>query len=579
MMKVFKNNWGLLLVGGYFVFALLYIMLRGEDIIVTVHDNLDAWQGQYAAIKSGNLIFGEGEMPFLHGMDRDYFPSELKVYSWPYLLFNGFYAMVINYFLHIVLSVGGMIWVAKNILNPERYITNKNLFIVVGFLYGIIPVCPIWYVAVSVIPFTFAEMYRVYKYNYKIDIVFLFLLPFFSELAHFGIFICAWILILLVFYLIRNKCLKFHLFMALLSSSAGYMISEYRMFRLMFLKNAVTLRDSMGDYDQPFRIIFQEMKQEFLYSDYYVDALQRYLILPLCIIYISYIIVVALKEKNIKFIIMNRVVQIVLFILINCVIYGLHDCKPFTDLLYRIFPVLNVVNFARIVRFNAFGWYLIFGILLLKFFKYGYSKLSYFCISMSLIIIILTPSDYNLIRDNISREYSELRGIPHEDIVGLSFSDFFSTDLFSEIKKDIGYNGEWVVAFGMHPSILSYNGFATLDGYHSWYSDEYRAKFRELIAPDFETDIVHRDYFDFWAGRAYIYSDEIDESPVANMNINEANLKIDKSVFKELEGKFILSRVSIKNSDDLDLHLRGIYANDESPYTIYAYEMVYDKTL
>ena len=29
---------------------------------------------------------------------------------------------------------------------------------------------------------------------------------------------------------------------------------------------------------------------------------------------------------------------------------------------------------------------------------------------------------------------------------------------FSEIKKQIGYNGEWSVAFGMHPAVIEYNG-------------------------------------------------------------------------------------------------------------------------
>ena len=67
MKKKFKDNWSLSFVGIFLLTVGLYILYRGEDIIVTVHDNLDAWQGQYAAIKSANLIFGEGKVPFLHG--------------------------------------------------------------------------------------------------------------------------------------------------------------------------------------------------------------------------------------------------------------------------------------------------------------------------------------------------------------------------------------------------------------------------------------------------------------------------------------------------------------------------------
>lgn len=575
MVKSIKKNWSLCFIVFYLLLVILYILFRGEDIIVTVHDNLDAWQGQYAAIKSGHLIFGKGSMPFMHGMDRDYFPSELKVYSWSYLLFDGFYAMVINYYLRVLLSIGGVAWLAKNILSTEEYDVYRNLIFLIGFLYAIIPVCPIWYIAVSVIPFTFAEIYRVCNHHFKSDIALLFLIPFFSELAHFGIFICAAILILLIFYTIRDKRFNFHLFEALIASSIGYVVSEYRMFRLLFIKHAVTIRVNRGIRDQSFITVIQEAKDKFLYSDSYVDSLQKYLILPLSVIYISYIFIKALKEKNIEIFIKNRVVQIIMFILINCFIYGLRNYQSFTDKLYRVFPVLKGFDFAKVVRFNAFFWYLILAILLSKLFKYGYKKLSYFLILISTLVAFLAPSTYNLIRVNVLREYNELKGISHEDSVGLSFSDFYSTELFSRIKEDIDYSGEWVAAYGMHPSILSYNDFATLDGYHSWYSDEYRIRFRGLIEPDFETDISHRDYFDFNAIRAYLYSDEVSWSPKVNLGVDEANLKIDKSVFRQLEGKYILSRVSITNSEDLDLVLRGIYTNNESPYTIYVYEMIY----
>lgn len=62
---------------------------------------------------------------------------------------------------------------------------------------------------------------------------------------------------------------------------------------------------------------------------------------------------------------------------------------------------------------------------------------------------------------------------------------------------------------------------------------------------------------------------------VKDLGVSSAELKIDKNVFKELEGRYILSRVIITNADALDLILRGIYSNDDSPYTIYTYEMIY----
>lgn len=61
---------------------------------------------------------------------------------------------------------------------------------------------------------------------------------------------------------------------------------------------------------------------------------------------------------------------------------------------------------------------------------------------------------------NYLHEYSINKG-------EITYAEFFDTSLFEEIKKDIGYNGEKVVAFGFHPSVLIYNGFTTIDGYSS----------------------------------------------------------------------------------------------------------------
>lgn len=577
MLKRIKKNWSLMIVGVYLLTITLYIIYRQEDIIIRVHDNLDAWQGQYAAIKNGHLIFGEGAMPFLHGMDRDYFPSELKVYSWPYFLFDGFYAMVINYYLRIIFSVVGIWWLLKNVLNQDDYIRSKHIIFLIGFLYGIIPVCPIWYVAVGIIPYTVAEIYRIYKYRKVCDIVILFLIPYFSELAHFGIFICAGMLCILLLSTIYNKKINLHLLCGLVAHSIGYVVSEYRMFRLIFIKNASTIRISMGDYDQSLYTIAEGIKQEFLLSDYYVDALQSYLILPLTIAYILYIIVTSIKKRRIVEAFRDQISQLILIIFLNCIICGLYEYKPFTDILYSLLPVFKGIDFSRIVRLNAFLWYMVFAVLLIKLRKNNHHIIPYTLIMMSAITVLIMPSvsRYNFLRTNILREYYEMKGIPNEDAVGFSFEEFFSEALFEEIKRDIDYHGEWVAAYGMHPSILSYNNFATIDGYHSWYSDEYREKFRELIAPDFETDIAHKNYFDFWAGRAYLYSEVMGYADVKDLGVSSAELKIDKNVFKELEGRYILSRVIITNADALDLILRGIYSNDDSPYTIYTYEMIY----
>ena len=54
------------------------------------------------------------------------------------------------------------------------------------------------------------------------------------------------------------------------------------------------------------------------------------------------------------------------------------------------------------------------------------------------------------------------------------------------MKEDIGYEGEWSAAYGLHPAVLEYNGIATLDGYLGFYPQSYKEDFRRIIAPALE---------------------------------------------------------------------------------------------
>ena len=78
--------------------------------------------------------------------------------------------------------------------------------------------------------------------------------------------------------------------------------------------------------------------------------------------------------------------------------------------------------------------------------------------------------------------------------------------MFEEIKEEIEYDGEWSVAYGMHPAVLQYNGIATLDGYLGFYEQEYKEAFRKVIAPALESNEWSRAYFDDWGARAYVFS-------------------------------------------------------------------------
>lgn len=156
----------------------------------------------------------------------------------------------------------------------------------------------------------------------------------------------------------------------------------------------------------------------------------------------------------------------------------------------------------------------------------------------------------------------------------LNYREFYSEDLFGQIKEDIGYNGEYSAAYGMHPAVLSYNGIATLDGYLGFYPQEYKENFGAMIAPATQRVEEWDIYFWDWGARAYLFSGSGENTwnAVRTMNVSDDRLYIDGDMFRKLGGKYLFSRFKISNDRELGFTLKGVYTQEESPYTIYVYE-------
>lgn len=147
--------------------------------------------------------------------------------------------------------------------------------------------------------------------------------------------------------------------------------------------------------------------------------------------------------------------------------------------------------------------------------------------------------------------------------------------MFEQAKKEIGYEGEWSVAYGFHPAILEYNNIATLDGYLGFYDQSYKEAFREVIAPALLRVPATKDYYDTWGARAYLYSGT-DLSIVAatrSYQVTDNNIYINTDALKGLGGKYIFSRIELANAKEEGLVSLGSFETEKSPYVLYIYEV------
>jgi len=188
------------------------------------------------------------------------------------------------------------------------------------------------------------------------------------------------------------------------------------------------------------------------------------------------------------------------------------------------------------------------------------------------LVVVFTPANYNdFYYTCYYTAFSHLKGT---DVDMLNYREFYSEDLFDEIKEEIDYNGEYAVAYGFHPGVLTYNGISALDGYLGFYAQEYKENFRKIIAPALEKSTYYESYFDSWGARAYIYPgfDTSSYLPSRYLTLPDNNLYIDTEAFKALNGVYVFSRFEVANADELSLSLAGTFTDENSPYTMYVYK-------
>lgn len=564
--KCRKWHWEFLFVGLFLMGALLYVLIRGENIYIQVFDNLDSNIAWEKLLKDFGLYFKfDGDVPMLGGVSRNNFSSEWKLYTWLYILLPPFVALVAGWFLRIFMAIAGFMLLGKLIYT--NFEEKRGTFLICGFLYGILPTFPTSAFAFASIPLLLWLMIKLYRTADLRWLVLVFFYPVLSSATVFGIFACGYIFVFFAVDWITNKRPAWRMLIAVFVLGFGYIFSEWRLFYSMFFAGVDSIRSTFAPSNISFSDALQSVKFAFLHGQVHCASSHFYLVLPVCGIYFLYINIGYIVRKEYKKILCDVYNWLMIWIGFNCIVYGMDELPAFKALIATALPPLKGFSFARTLWFNPFLWYFSFMIVLCRLPKKGF-RLALAVLAMC--VVCLYPSEYNEIRPNLTLALCEAK---NETFDRLTYREFYSENLFDEIKEDIDYDGEWSVAFGMHPAVLQYNTIATLDGYLSTYPAAYKVQFRKLMAPEFAVDTGYASYFDSWGGRAYVFSDQVDFNPVRNQPVSEADMNIDPDVFRQMGGKYVFSQVEISNAADLGFDVLGVYTHADSPYTVYVYQL------
>lgn len=575
-LKKIEKNWYLFLIGGLlFLQAAVFLIFR-ENSYLAVHDNLDLFVTQLKMLKDSGTFFAQGaEVAMLGGINRDNFGSEFSLYNILFYLLPNFWAYMTGYVLKIAIGIFSFYLLAREVYG-EKYKTYKPLIWVIATAYGLIPVFPAYGICFTSIPIIVFLLRRIYHKPSLWLFLGVFCYPLVSYFSYFGFFILAYIVCAVIILWIKDKRFPKWIALSCVVLAAGYMLFEYRLFREMLFSDAITIRGTMVDPGYSFVENIKAMWDMFVNSYFHAQDSHKYWILPVCFIGIILINIGYIRKKEFKKMLTDSCNLTFGFILFNVIVYGMYFWEGFRNLVFTLIPKLDGFQYGRTYFFNPFLWYALLFLLLKRLYDTGKDKWMWLAngiAAIAVLIVMFVPQTYNdFYYTCYLNAYSIIKQTPAKD---LNYREFFSEDLFEEIKEEIGYNGEWSVAYGMHPAVLQFNGIATLDGYLGFYEQEYKEAFRKVIAPALENNEWARENYDEWGARAYLYSTTGENVclPYRTVEVSDDSLPIDTEAFGALDGKYVFSRIEINNRDELGLKLKGTYSNETSPYVIYLYEL------
>ena len=583
MRKIRKQPWLLWLTKYWFLFPIIGFLLfeaivfgyYGERSYIGIHDNIDLFLAQFQMLKNTHSFWKHGvDVPFLGGISRDNLPSELSLYTVLYMIFPTYTAYILGLLLKPLLAIFSFRLLAKE-LYPDHYEDYRPLIYMTGFVYGILHVFPAFGFAFASMPLAAYLFIRIYRKPTWSSYLLLFLYPLVSYFSYMGIFILGYAVIGFIWLSVRDKKPVWRILIGVIVLALGYVLCEYRLFGQMLFSDEVTIRSTLVNASLSLTEAVREMIDVWKEGIFHADGVHGKFVLPICIGYFIYNNMRYIIKKQVRLIFHDSFNFVMLFLVFNCIIYGLYDFEPVRSLVETLIPPLEGWQFNRTIFFNPFLWYTALFLILCRFYDAGIIQIwiANVILCAAVLLVILTPTRYNDIYNTCyHRAYEYFHKAEADEF---SYEQFYAETLFEKIKEDIGYEGEWSAAYGFHPAVLEYNNIATLDGYLGFYPQQYKEDFRKIIAPALERVEETRIYYDDWGARVYLYSgtDLSIVSATKRIYATDFDIYIDTESFKALGGEYIFSRLELTNAGEAGLVLTGSYTAEDESCTIYVYRI------
>ena len=537
-----------------FAYVSPYIILK-EDSFVLIHDHLDSNLLHFKILAGSDMIFSSRStiVDQFMSVSRSSLGNELDFTLLLFFLFEPFNAFVIDQILIRLIAFLGMYLLLNRYVFKSK---EKPYLTAIAVLYSILPFYPLVGLSVAGLPLiVYVFLNLRFGIDKRSDWIVLILFPFYSSFL-FSIFFLI-ILISFVWLLdVYNKKVKKKFILALFILITLYLLANYRYVDIFLLGvNGDFVSHRTEFFSTPYGLKRSIGKSiyHFLFGQYHASSLHTILI-P----FISIVFFINLFSKK-----KDHLILILSFLTGAISLWygfiGSEFLNPLISLLFSKIPI-------QLSRFYILGpliWFTLFA-LTVRYIITNYN----FKILRSIVWIMIGLSFINMIyKSDFINEYRKNN---------ITYAQFYSKNLFQNIEKFINkdQSSYKVVSIGIHPSIASYNGFYTLDGYSTVYSLNYKYQFREIIAQELEKNQILKKYYDRWGSRVYIFADQIGINYLRKKNaVYPININLNTSELYDMGGRYIFSTYKIKNYVENNLQLLKIFSNEKSVWKIYLYKV------
>ncbi|WP_079529625.1 DUF6044 family protein [Halobacillus hunanensis] len=537
---------------------LLPYFILGEDTHIRVHDNLDSNIVWYKMLAESGQIFAPPSttLPYaINGLPRSALSSSLDLMVWLYVWFEPFTAYTINQTIMRFVAFFGMYGLLRYFFRSSQ----KSNLIAAGaaLCFAILPFWPSGALSIAGLPLALWAFLKVREHGKHTPVgywLIIGLLPFHSSLILSFVFFLSLMALLWVIDWVRMKQVNLALFLALALMSSIYLIKNYLVIISMFFSEGFTSHRAEFDLGHnSFGDTLNLFSENFLTAHTHDMSVHLQVILPAIVLAVF---VAFFKKIRFDYLALAMLANFLLSLWYAFWYWeGMRVLKDAS-------MIFNTFNFSRIHFLSPVIWYIAFAlalVILMKYVKWGK------WIVASLIILQLMV----LFPLNEETKYSRI-GTP-------TFEEFYSQELFAEIKQYIGKDPEdyRVVSIAMHPTIAQYNGLYTLDTYNVTYPLSYKHQFRQIIAPELAKNQTLESYFDTWGGRLYMYIAELGKDYLFSKNSDEVidQLDINTKQLHDMGGDYVLSALPISNHQELGLVFEQSFENASSPWKIYLYRV------